>query len=239
MKSLICVILLLIIQFVDASNQNVKRNKTTLNKRFEIFKNGLEFDANFDEFDLKCIREKLKLTENGEKEILSLEGTFLVSKAADTCSVSGEIERKKKSLKERSYRPIFRIGLADIPCTKLILQKLNPNLKSIQEFDPESMEEDERKFCEQKSTFEEFMGKFIISEELKFPRLWKDDDYIFNFTCGATSFIELKKLYFIKEYFGIEEESKINDSDVENIAKIMVRIADNVFNCRMNIINNK
>lgn len=240
MKSKICVILLIItLAFATSSHQNIERNKTTLNRRFEIFKNGLEFDANFDEFDLDCIREKLKLTENGEKEILSLEGTFLVSKAADSCSVSGEVERIKKMLKERSNRPMFRIGLADIHCTKYILQKLNSNLKLIQEFIPESMNEDERKFCEKKSKFEEFMGKFVVSEELEFPRIWNDIDYISNFTCGAASFNKLKEFYFIKEYFGIEEKSKIDDSDVENVATALVRIADNVFNCRMSKINGK
>lgn len=85
-----CVILI----FISESLSERKENKFTLNKELErvALKSSWTKDKFYKNLNISCITEKLKLSENGDKEIFKPEAEILMTKAITSCSEYDEIE---------------------------------------------------------------------------------------------------------------------------------------------------
>ena len=103
-------------------------NKWTLNKKLEnvVSRSSYSDDKFYKNLNIDCIKEKLQLSENGDKEIFRLEAEVLMTKALTSCSEFGAVEYFMDTIKQKPGHSIFETEPDDLPCFQLYLHKLHP-----------------------------------------------------------------------------------------------------------------
>lgn len=131
---------------------------------------------------------------------------------------------------------IFETKPEDIPCAKLKLHQLDPTFELIKDFNPESIDEDEKMYCDEKTKADDFNTRMMISEALELPRIWKGIDHLSNFVCGAFDLPKLTKTFYTMQI--LWHGSKIDESIIDDIARCFAETIDKIFECRMSKLNN-
>lgn len=230
----ICIILFSISESLGGR----KEYKSTLNKELDRVadKSSYTEDKFFKNLNISCITEKLKLSENGDKEIFKAETEILMMKAITSCSEFDEIEFWKDGLNRKPGHSIFEAEPEDIPCAKLKLHQMDPTFELIKDFNPESINEDEKMYCDEKTRADDFNTKKMISEALELPRLWKGIDHLSNFMCNSFDMTKFTKIFYTMQI--LWHGNKVNESIIDNIARSFAEIIDKAFECRMSKLNN-
>ena len=230
---LVCVVIFFgIIQLNYCKND---RKKWTLNKKLEniVSRSSYTDDKFYKNLNIDCIKEKLKLSENGDKEIFRLEAEVLMTKAITLCSEFGAVEYFKDAIKHKPGHSIFNTEPDDLDCFKVFLSKLDPTSELVNNFNPESMSNDEKEYCDEKTKADDFNNRMMISEAIGVPKIWKGFDYISNFTCSAFDLMKLRKTFLTMQIIWNGDEIQVNESEIENIAISFADTVDLVFTCRM------
>ncbi|CAH1734359.1 unnamed protein product [Chironomus riparius] len=211
------------------------RIKWTLNKNLEnvVTRSLYSNDKFYKNLNTDCIKEKLKLSENGDKEIFRLESEVLMTKAITSCSEFGAVEFFKNAIRHKPGHSVFDTKSDDLPCTKLNLHKLDPTSCLVKSFNPESMSDDEKEYCDEKTKADDFNTRMMISDAIGVPKIWKGIDYVSNFTCGAFDLMNLRKIVFKMQILWNAEEGQTDEAEIEDFAVILADTVDQVFNCRM------
>lgn len=211
--------------------------KLTLNQIYNEIqenssKNGLIQEllklTNFQNYD--CIKEKLKLSQIGQKELSSTEAQFLLSKTISACSGQAESELLKLILNQFSKNYQIQMTDEDLLCTKLTLQKFNPSSKFVENFNQNEMTKVEKESCEERvrtdrSGLERELRK-IGNEEFS------------AFTCGKLNSDEIYKYMCTFGLITDEIDAKLRDSEMEMLVEDAVKKIGEVFECRMNKLTN-
>lgn len=218
-------------------NEPNQPEKLTLNQLFEELSNNssqikiiqkLQNFSSIQNFD--CIKDKLKLSETGEKELSNIETKFLLAKAATACLDQSENEFLKIHLNK--FLEIFASSLDhdDIQCTKFALRKLNQDSKFVENFDENSMTDEKQEECEErvtrdKSGLQKDLNKIKIEDISKFTCISLNADTIYKYMCTFT-------------LVAVESDEQLKDSEMDKLIDAIVKKSDEIFECRINNLSN-
>ena len=230
-----CVILLTISQSISSPTQSSNQiQKSTLNQKTnKIFNNSAfnkvpkSFEKFFNKSNRDCVSEKLKLSENGEKELIKFEAEMLAVKAVVTCSEHEESEFWKNVFAEISQMLLTGMGDEDLQCVKFLLNQLDSKSNLVEDFNVESMTKDDKETCEARIKRDEKNLRNEIS------RLIGDDD-ISAFTCGVLDVSEANKIFCKIILLGTKEDINVKNLELEKLSSVVVEKVDQFFSCRMN-----
>lgn len=225
-----------------AQGRSFKRDpKTTLNEKLENEVKRATYSSNkfYKNLNTDCIKEKLNIPENGEKKISKLDAEVLMAKTLTSCSGFEESDYWKQIINNIYGDPIYTTSPEDSSCIKLNLRKLNSNLKLVKNFDSESMTDDDKEFCDEKTKFDDFETRMMITDILELPKLWKGIDYVSIFTCGVMDFNKLNEIILTLKLFSISNEKNADESEIESVAQNITKHIDQVYSCRISKLNDK
>jgi len=211
--------------------------RMTLNQLFEDFLNNssqiniiqeLHNFSSIQNFD--CIKEKLKLSETGDKELSSIETQFLLAKAAIECSNRSESEFLKIHLNKFSELLSSTLEHDDIQCTKFALQKLDPNSKFLENFDENSMTDEKQEACEERVS----RDKSGLQKDLNIIKI----EDISKFTCINLNVDTIYKYMSKFTLIAVESDEQLKDSEMDKLIEAIVKKSDEIFECRINNLSN-
>lgn len=173
-----------------------------------------------------CIKEKLKISQVGQKEIPSIEAQFLTSKAIIACSGHSENELLKSILSQFSKNHQIQMTDEDLLCTKFILQKLDPSSKFVENFNQNVMTAADKESCKERVRTD----RSGLDEELR--KIGNEE--FSTFTCERLNSDEIYKYMCTFGLITDEIDTELKDSEMDILVEDAVKKIEEIFECRMN-----
>lgn len=230
--------ILIIFSLILYANCDPKRNfyrinNLTLTNGYNKHIRHQSLDGIYDPFrkffiniNYDCIEAKIKLHENGEKEMSSTELEVLMTKSLTSCSEYGEQEFWKIFVTEVSNSMKSRTVSESRPCLSLALHNLNANSKLIENFDPKSLSAEDINYCNTQI-------RIIDSDIQQETESRVNIDELQTLTCGALNYKEIREAYYTMMIVGSVDDEQLKSSEINKFSQFAVGKVDNIFNCIM------
>ncbi|CAG9810860.1 unnamed protein product [Chironomus riparius] len=174
--------------------------------------------------NLNCIKEKLKLSENGDKQLKDIEIMILVTKSITACSGHDASEFWKAFIEDNMPKGNFKMSAKDLQCVKLNYKHNNPESRLVSDFDVNSLTEAQIQACDEEikekdSHLEDGIARTIDGSDLKI------------ITCGVLDVPKVKNILYKMSILANVNNSVLVNSEVEKLPEMFVQLVDKIFDC--------
>jgi len=204
-------------QAYEKVERESKQISGQINSKFEKFMKNLNLD---------CVKEKVKLSQNGNKQLMEIEMFILMVKSVTACSGHDANDFWKILIEENLPKRKFQMTPSDLQCVKLHFQRQYPESRLVEDFNKNLLTEAQIQACDEEikekdSHIEDGIERIIGGSDLS------------TITCGVLDVPKVKSILYKMSLMANVNKSEFVKLEVEKLPSIFTELADKIYDCIM------